>query len=58
MVLLDKYRGGSKREGIAESRSGSIEENPELEKVKECFVPKKKKAKRKKLVLSEVGIEN
>ena len=49
MVLLDKCRGGSKREGIVESRLGSIEENPELEKVKECFVPKKEKGKKKKI---------
>ena len=46
--------GGSKREKIVESRLGSIEEN-QNRNVKGGFRPKKKG---RKMVLSQVGIEN
>jgi len=45
--------GASKRERIVVSRLGSIEEN-QNQKIEEV----EKKRKRRKMVLSEVGIEN
>lgn len=54
IVVAMNVVDGSKREGIVE-RSGGIEKN-QNQKSKREFRPKKKKER--KMVLSEVGIEN